>query len=235
MKRIILMVISLGLKTFYYFSILLYISNKKNKDLIKNYALLRKMTISANKAGRVTIEALGLENLPKEDGFVMFPNHQGLYDCLAFIESCPRPLSFVIKKEAKDIILLKQVVKATDSLSMDREDIRQSMEVINTMVKEVKEGRNFIIFPEGTRSRLGNKLLDFKPGSFKSAVKAKSPIVPVAIMNSFIPFDQNHINPVTVKVFYLEPMYHEEYKDMNTQEIAKEVKYRIEKTIEKNS
>ena len=48
MKRIILMVISLGLKTFYYFFILLYISNKKNKDLIKNYALLRKMTISAS-------------------------------------------------------------------------------------------------------------------------------------------------------------------------------------------
>ena len=235
MKRIILMVVRLGFKTFYYFSLLLYISNKKNKDLKKNYSLLRKMTISANKAGRVKIESKGIENLPKEDGFVMFPNHQGLYDCLAFIESCPRPLSFVIKKEAKDIILLKQVVKSTDSLSMDREDIRQSMQVINTMAEEVKKGSNFIIFPEGTRSRLGNKLLDFKPGSFKSAVKVKSPIVPVAIMNSFIPFDENHIKPVTVKVFYLKPMYYEEYKNMNTTEIAKEVKSRIEKIIEKNS
>ena len=193
------------------------------------------MTIAANKAGKVTIEVKGIEHLPKEDGFVIFPNHQGLYDCLAFIESCPRALSFVIKKEAKDIILLKQVVNATGSLSIDRKDIRQSMEVINTMAEEVKKGRNFVIFPEGTRSKLGNKLLDFKPGSFKSAVKAKSPIVPAAIMNAFIPFDENHTKPVTVKVFYLEPLYYEEYKEMKTSEIAKEVKMRIEKIIEENT
>ena len=75
---------------------------KKKKNLQDNYRILRKMTIAANKAGKVTIEVKGIENLPKEDGFVMFPNHQGLYDCLAFIESCPRALSFVIKKEAKE-------------------------------------------------------------------------------------------------------------------------------------
>lgn len=235
MKRIIMMVLKLGFLTLYYFATLVYISNKKNKDLAKNYSKLRIITKAANKAGKVTIESKGLENLPKEDGFVMFPNHQGLYDCLAFVESCPRPLSFVIKKEAKDIILLKQVIGATESLSMDRNDIRQSMEVINKMAELVKEGRNFIIFPEGTRSKLGNKLLDFKPGSFKSAVKAKSPIVPVAIMNSFIPFDENHTRPVTVKVFYLEPLYYDEYREMKTSEIANEVKRRIEKIIEENS
>ena len=235
MKRIIMMVVRLGLLSFYYFGVLLFISNKKKKDLQYNYKVIRKMTIAANKAGRVTIEENGIENLPKEDGFVIFPNHQGLYDCLAFIESCPRALSFVIKKEAKDIILLKQVVNATGSLSIDRKDIRQSMEVINTMAEEVKKGRNFVIFPEGTRSKLGNKLLDFKPGSFKSAVKAKSPIVPAAIMNAFIPFDENHTKPVTVKVFYLEPLYYEEYKEMKTSEIAKEVKMRIEKIIEENT
>ena len=235
MKRIIMMVVRLGLLSFYYFGVLLFISNKKKKDLQYNYKVIRKMTIAANKAGKVTIEAKGIENLPKEDGFVIFPNHQGLYDCLAFIESCPRALSFVIKKEAKDIILLKQVVNATGSLSIDRKDIRQSMEVINTMAEEVKKGRNFVIFPEGTRSKLGNKLLDFKPGSFKSAVKAKSPIVPAAIMNAFIPFDENHTKPVTVKVFYLEPLYYEEYKEMKTSEIAKEVKMRIEKIIEENT
>ena len=235
MKRIIMMVLKLGILTLYYFTILVYISNKKNKNLPENYIKLRKITKAANKAGKVTIESKGLENLPKEDGFVMFPNHQGLYDCLAFVESCPRPLSFVIKKEAKDIILLKQVIKATESLAMDRNDIRQSMEVINKMADLVKGGRNFIIFPEGTRSKLGNKLLDFKPGSFKSAVKSKSPIVPVAIMNSFIPFDENHTKPVTVKVFYLEPLYYEEYREMKTSEIACEVKRRIEKIIEENS
>ena len=54
-------------------------------------------------------------------------------------------------------------------------------------------------------------------------------------MNAFIPFDENHTKPVTVKVFYLEPLYYEEYKEMKTSEIAKEVKMRIEKIIEENT
>ena len=235
MKRIIMMVLRLGVKSIYYFLKLLYLSKKEEKDLEYNYKVIREITIAANKAGKVKVEAYGVEKLPKEDGFILFPNHQGLYDCLAFIETCPRPLSFVIKKEAKDIILLKQVIKATKSLYIDREDIRQSMEVILTMSKEVRNGRNFVIYPEGTRSKLGNRLLDFKPGSFKSAVKAKSPVVPCAIIDAFIPFDENHTKPVTVKIVYLEPMCYEEYKDMNTTELSLEVKRRIEKAIEKYS
>lgn len=229
------MVLRLGVFSIYYFVILCIKSNAKIKNFDKNYHLIRKITKKVNKAGKVKIEAYGIENLPKKNGFVLFPNHQGLYDTLAFYESCPRTLAFVIKKEASNVILLKQVVKATGSLVMDREDIRQSMQVINIMAEEVKKGRNFVIFPEGTRSKLGNKLLDFKAGSFKSAVKAKAPIVPCAIMNAYIPFDENHTNPVTVKLFYLKPMYYEEYKDMKTSEIAMEVKKRIEKTIEDNT
>ena len=234
MKRIVMMVLRLGLFSIYYFVLLCIKSNARVKDFNKNYQLISKMTARVNKAGKVKIEASGIENLPRENGFVLFPNHQGLYDTLAFFESCPRTLSFVIKKEASNVILLKQVVKATGSLIMDREDIRQSMEIINIMTEEVKKGRNFVIFPEGTRSKQGNKLIDFKPGSFKSAVKAKAPIVPCAIMNAYIPFDENHTKPVTVKLFYLKPMYYDEYKNMKTTEIAAEVKQRIEKTINNN-
>lgn len=54
-------------------------------------------------------------------------------------------------------------------------------------------------------------------------------------MYAFIPFHENHIKPVTVKLFYLEPMYYEEYKNMKTLKIDAEVKQRIEKIIEENS
>ena len=68
---------------------------------------------------------------------------------------------------------------------MDRENLRQSMQVINEAADAVKEGKNVILFPEGTRSRKGNQLLEFKSGSFKIAVKAKCPIVPVALKKLF--------------------------------------------------
>lgn len=106
------------------------------------------------------------------------------------------------------------------------------MKVINAVTEDVKKGRNFIIFAEGTRSKMGNKLLDFKGGSFKSATKAKCPIVPCALIDSFKPFDEKSIKPVTVKLIYMPPMYYEEYKDMKTVDIAGEVKRRIEETIQ---
>ncbi len=231
MGRIVLMVLRLIYIAPYYLYRVWRYSKSKDADLAEKFAYIKKVTQKANRAGRVTIEAHGLENLPKQDGFIFYPNHQGMFDVLVFLESCPEPFSFVVKKEARNVILLKQVGDALDALAIDREDLRQSMKVINTMAEEVKKGRNFLIFPEGTRSKQGNQLLEFKAGSFKGAVKAKCPIVPCALVDSFVPFDSGSVRAVTVKIFYLPPLYYEEYKDMNTQEIAAEVKKRIEEVI----
>jgi 1-acyl-sn-glycerol-3-phosphate acyltransferase len=202
-------------------------------DYDKSYSYIKKVTKRANHAGRVEIETYGLENIPGEDGFIFFPNHQGLFDGLVFFESCPRPFSYVTKKEARNVFLLKQVGDALGVIAIDREDIRQSMQVINQVTEEVKKGRNFLIFPEGTRSKKGNRLNDFKGGSFKSATRAKCPIVPCALVDSFKPFDEKSIKKVKVKLSYLPPLYYEEYKDMKTQEIAAVVKQRIEEEIER--
>lgn len=226
-----MMVLRLFLKAPFYLFRIWWCGKSKKVSFEEAYSYVRKVTIAANKAGRVKIESYGLENVPKENGFIFFPNHQGLYDVLAFLESSPVPFAFVIKKEARNIILLKQVTDALGSLAIDREDIRQSIKVIQKMSEEVKNGKNFLIFAEGTRSKKGNQLLDFKGGSFKSALKAQCPIVPCALIDAFKPFDEKSVKPVTVKIIYLPPLYYNEYKDMKTVEIAAEVKHRIEKAI----
>lgn len=231
MKRIILMVCRLFFKVPYYLYSISRCGKREDVSIEEAYEVVKKVTKAANKAGRVTIESYGVENIPKENGFIFFPNHQGMFDVLVFLESCPVPFSFVIKKEASNIILLKQVIAALKSISIDREDIRQSMQVILQVAEEVKKGRNFLIFAEGTRSKLGNKLLPFKGGTFKSAVKAKCPIVPCALIDSFKPFDENSIVPVTVKLIYLPPIPYEDYAGMKTPEIAEMVKGRIEDAI----
>lgn len=226
-----MMVLRLFLKAPFYLFRIWWCGKSKKVSFEEAYSYVRKVTIAANKAGRVKIESYGLENVPKENGFIFFPNHQGLYDVLAFLESSSVPFAFVIKKEARNIILLKQVTDALGSLAIDREDIRQSIKVIQKMSEEVKNGKNFLIFAEGTRSKKGNQLLDFKGGSFKSALKAQCPIVPCALIDAFKPFDEKSVKPVTVKIIYLPPLYYNEYKDMKTVEIAAEVKHRIEKAI----
>lgn len=117
---------------------------------------------------------------------------------------------------------------------IDRDDVRQAMQVIINVSNEVKNGRNYLIFAEGTRSKKGNKIGTFKGGSFKAATKAKCPIVPVALIDSFKPFDTNTIRPVTVQVHFMKPILYEEYKDMKTTEVAALVQERIQKTIDAN-
>lgn len=229
--RIALMVLRKLYIVPYYFLKLCFVARHYNGDYMPGFLIAKKIAKHGIQAGNVTLEVHGTENIPKEDGFIYYPNHQGLFDVLNFYSSSPRPFACVIKQEASKVILLKQVVMATGSLAMDRDDLRQSMRVIQQVAEEVKGGRNYLIFAEGHRSKEGNKLQDFKGGSFKAAQKAKCPIVPCALINSFIPFDEKSIRQVTVKLIYMKPMYYDEYASMKSNEIAVEVKRRIEETI----
>ena len=232
MKRIILMVI----KRFYiapiWFFIICKYGNEKYSEEVR-YNKLFKIVKGINKAGKVKITTYGKENIPKENGYIMFPNHQGLFDVLALIESHDKPLTAVIKSELKNNFFLKRIIRVLKAQTIDRDNIRQSLGVINQMTKEVKEGRNYVIFSEGTRSKNGNKLNEFKSGSFKSAVNAKCPIVPIAIVNSYKVFDTNSIKGEEVFISFLEPLYYSNYSNMKTTEISEVVKSKIEKEIEK--
>ena len=234
MKRILLMVFrNIILVPYMWCKLCYYASHVEKYSEQKRYDMLRFIVFRANKGGNVHIDVFGKENIPKENAFMFYPNHQGLYDVLAIVEACDVPFSVVAKKEVGNIQFLKQVFACMKAYLIDRDDVRQSMQIIIDVSKEVASGRNYLIFAEGTRSKLGNKLLDFKGGSFKAATKAKCPIVPVALVNSFKSFDTNSIKPVNVEVHFLKPMLYEEYKDMKTTEIAIEVKKRIAKVVER--
>ena len=236
MKRILLMVFrNIILVPAMWIKLCYYASHVDKYTEEQRYAMLKFIVLRANKGGNVTIDVHGRENIPDKDGFMFFPNHQGLYDVLAILEACPRPFSVVAKKEVANIQFLKQVFACMKAYMLDREGVRQAMQIIIDVSKEVEHGRNYLIFAEGTRSKNGNEVQEFKGGSFKAATKAKCPIVPVALIASFKPFDTNTISPVTVQVHFLKPLYYEEYKDMKTKDIAALVKERIQKTSHENT
>ena len=84
MRRIILMVIRLLWKVPYYFYLIWKCGKDEKIGLEEAYARVKKVTKAANHAGRVKIETYGIENIPKQNGFMFFPNHQGLFDVLVF-------------------------------------------------------------------------------------------------------------------------------------------------------
>ena len=226
MKRILLMVIrNLIFVPYWWIKLCWYAAHTDDYPEEKKYAFLRLVDEHAIEGGNIHIDVHGAENIPKENGFMFFSNHQGLFDVLAIIKACPVPFSVVAKKEVGDIPFLKQGFACMKAFIIDREDLKQSMQVIVNVIREVRAGRNYLIFAEGTRSKNGNHPGTFKGGSFKTATKT----------NSFKAFDTGSTEKITVQVHILPPMYYEEYKDMHTTEIAEEVKRRIEKVIEENT
>lgn len=192
---------------------------------------IRKVMSLAVASGNVDLRVTGLENIPVEGGCMLYGNHQGMFDVVAIASTCPRPLSVVYKKELKNTPLLKQIYACTNSFAMDREDVRQSLTVIQNVTKEVIAGRAYVIFPEGTRSRKGNEMLPFHGGSFRCALKAKCPIVPMAFIDSYKVLDEKGSDPVSVYFHYLPPIPYEEFKDLKSTELAELVKERIQDAI----
>ena len=200
----------------------------------EKYDHIRYIMNLAVKSGNIDLTVTGQDKLPQQNGFILYGNHQGMFDVVALVATFPRILGAVFKKELANIPFLKQVIACTKSFAMDREDVRQSLTVIQKVTEEVKLGRNYLIFPEGTRSKKGNVMGDFHGGSFRCAVKAKCPIVPVAFIDSFKVLDQKGCKKVGVQIHFLEPISFEEYGHLKTVEVAQLVKDRIQKCIDEN-
>ncbi len=198
-------------------------------------ANIRKIMQAAVKGGNVELVVTGQENIPTEDGMLLVGNHQGLFDVVALVASWERILAGVYKIELKDTPLVKQIAEATHSFAMDRDDVRQSLTVIKGMTEEIQKGRNYLIYPEGTRSKNGNVMGEWHGGSFKPALKAKCPIVPVCVIDTHKVLDQKGSKPLRCQLHFLKAIPYEEFAGMKTTEIAEMVKARVQACIDQNS
>ena len=199
----------------------------------QRYALVHHVIYLMNKTGKITTEAYGLENLPREGGYMMYPNHQGKYDVLGIMYTHKKPCSFVMDKNKSHTILVREFCDLVQGKRLEKDNPRQGITIINQVADDVAAGKRYILFPEGGyKFNNKNKVCDFKAGSFKIALKSKAPIIPIALIDSYKVFNSFHVGPLTTQVHYLKPIMYEEYKDLQTQEIAELVKQRIQEKID---
>ena len=185
------------------------------------------------KTGHIKTEVYGKENLPKDGGYMMYPNHQGKYDVYGIISVHKQPCSFVMDIEKSNSIFIKQIVDTLKAKRLDKKNNRQAMKIINEVANEVKNGRKYILFPEGKYdNQKKNKLIDFKSGCFKICLKSKVPIIPVVLIDSYKPYNSWFIGEIKTQVHYLKPILFEEYQNLNTHQIAELVKNKIANKIE---
>lgn len=201
-------------------------TEEERYNLVKYVIRLMKLS------GKVHTKAYGTENLPTEGGYIMYPNHQGKYDALGIIYTHKAPCSVVMDKAKSNTILVKEFIDLVKGKRLEKDNVRQALTIINEVAEDVKKGKRYILFPEGGYEfNNKNKVAAFKAGSFKSAMKSKAPVVPVALIDSYKVFNSFSFGKVTTQVHYLKPIFYEEYKNMKSGEIALLVQERIEQVI----
>lgn len=150
----------------------------------------------------------GLENLPNGP-FILAPNHQsfldGLFVAVFLKNKVLKKTYFYAKEKHVKNKILKFIADKSNVIVMDLSDLRTSLQ---KLAEVLKNGRNLIIFPEGTRSFNG-ELGDFKKTFAILSRELNVPVVPVAIdgANRALPRGKIFPRPFKrVQVKYLNPI-----------------------------
>ncbi len=215
----------------------LWMRHPECHDLTQRYGVAREMVTKMNKSSGYLTIAEGKENLPKEGGYMMYPNHQGKYDVLGIISAHDKPCSFVMDRKRAHMALVAEFMMLVDGKELEIGNVRQNITIFREMAEEIiTRDRKFILFPEGGYKENNRNIIErFKPGSFKAAMMAKCPIVPVALVDSYKVYNSPHKGPVTTYLYFLEPLYYDDYKGMRTPEIAALVEERIREKVQEHT
>ena len=217
----------------YYFFRLVYVEQHPDRFTEEDrYRIGRNMINQTMRNAFVHTRGFGLDKLPEEGGYLMYPNHQGKFDVLGIIHVHEKPCTIVIDEKRSHLPFANEVTRLLRGVRLDRTDMRAQVNGIMQIADEVKEGRRYILFPEGGYTFNENHLQSFHAGAFKCALKARCPIVPVVLVDSYIPFGRNGLQPVFTQVHFLDPIPYEAYKDCRTSEIASMVKHAIQNKLD---
>ena len=151
------------------------------------------------------VEYRGLEKIPKGP-LIVASKHQSMWETFALLQFFPEPL-FILNRELKWIPFFGWYLIKTDMIGVDRRAGGRSLiEMARRAGKEVRRGRQLIIFPEGTRTAVGAPP-SYKTGVAQIYVDCGVACLPVALNSGvFWPRRQFLRRPGTIVVEILEPI-----------------------------
>jgi|InofroStandDraft_1065614.scaffolds.fasta_scaffold01384_12 1-acyl-sn-glycerol-3-phosphate acyltransferase len=127
------------------------------------------------------IEINGLENVPKDNNYIVCPNHLSTLDPPMMVAVMPRSVAFMAKKELFDIPFIRWWIDWLGAFAVNRESLGPS--TVKT-VQEIKAS-NWVLgmFPQGTRGVPG-EIRGVTKGFAGLAKLTKCNILPVGLIGS---------------------------------------------------
>ncbi|RPH46542.1 MAG: 1-acyl-sn-glycerol-3-phosphate acyltransferase [Burkholderiales bacterium] len=125
-------------------------------------------------------EVRGRENFPDGPAIIL-SKHQSTWETFFYVSWLPREVCFVFKRELLWIPFFGWGIGLLKMIHIDRRQGRDAFEsVVRQGQRKLDEGRWIVMFPEGTRTRVGSQG-KYKSGGARLAVRTGAPVVPIAV------------------------------------------------------
>jgi 1-acyl-sn-glycerol-3-phosphate acyltransferase len=172
------------------------------------------------------IEAIGVENIPKEGPVLLCANHIHNFDPIAVGIMAPRPVHYMAKEELFKVPVLGGIVRRCNAFPVKRGF--SDREALRTGLKILKDGEVFGLFPEGHRSKTG-ELGKGLAGAGFFALRSDAQVVPCAVIGPYKSLKK-------LKIVYGEPIPMEEMKQAkaSAEEVTELIMEEIHKLIKEH-
>ena len=153
----------------------------------------------------IRIEFRGVEKIP-QGPLVIASKHQSFWETFALVRFFEHPL-FILKRELMMIPVFGWLLKKAGMISVERGGgPRSLLKTLKQAAAEVRQGRQLVIFPEGTRTAPGAPPA-YKAGVAQIYVESAVPCLPVALNSGlFWPRRTFMRYPGTLVVEFLDPL-----------------------------
>ena len=169
------------------------------------------------------LEVFGLENIPREGGFIMAANHASFLDPPVIGGVSTRRVRFMAREGLFKIPIFRTFIKVF-SFPVKRDKPHPS--AIKEAVRRLRQGELIVMFPEGSRSVDGN-LLEAKRGLSVLAAMSRTPVVPTLIRGTekALPVGARLPRPSKITVIFGTPLA------MHKEETEKQFQERLNRDI----
>ncbi|CAK7192013.1 hypothetical protein COMNV_00196 [Commensalibacter sp. Nvir] len=135
--------------------------------------------LGLEKICHISLQLHGQEHLLNDRPFIIASQHQSAYDTLVWMNLLKRP-AYVMKQELTRIPLVGPMLLLSGMIPLDRKGGIKALKHLTQQCRNaINDSRQIIIFPEGTRTKIGQKV-KLHSGAVAVASQLKLPITPVS-------------------------------------------------------
>ncbi|MFT4660300.1 MAG: 1-acyl-sn-glycerol-3-phosphate acyltransferase [Patiriisocius sp.] len=159
------------------------------------------------------VTTTGLDNLDSKKSYVFASNHESHLDTPAIYWQSPRILYFIAKAELRKAPIIGWFISLSGMLFVDRKNSTKAKESLQQAADMIRNGKNIISFPEGSRTKTG-EIGQFKKGLFALAIQAKTDVIPVTIHGAreVWPSGTYKTNSGKILIHFGEPVPHTKFE-----------------------